>query len=143
MFNKDRFDVIVAADTDTNERAKVTNPAFKSLPLDGPQIVAMETPSDKKEVERMLFSGIESRAFSQYYVAYEARAKDAAAASKPLAQFQKTSPANVEKLKAFLASKGIDESKVGVLPLYTRNQDMTVVLDRETGKILAIAPVAP
>jgi hypothetical protein len=27
--------------------------------------------------------------------------------------------------------------------LPTRNEDMTVVLDRESGKILAIAPVAP
>jgi hypothetical protein len=37
----------------------------------------------------------------------------------------------------------LEESKVGFLLLYTRNEDMTVVLDKETGKILAIAPVAP
>jgi hypothetical protein len=143
VFNKDRFDVIIAADMSDKERAKVVDAAFKSLSLTGPQIVAMEMPNDMKEVERMLFAGIESRAFSQYYVAYDAKAKEAAAASKPFSQIQKTNSATAEKLKAFLTTKGFDETKVGFLPFYTRNEDMTVVLDKETGEILAIAPVAP
>jgi hypothetical protein len=143
VFNKDRFDVIIAADVSDKERAKVVDAAFKSLSLTGPQIVAMETPNEMKEVQRMLESGIDSRAFSQYYVAYESKAKEAAIAAKPLTQIQKTNPAAAEKLKAFLTTKALDESKVGFLPLYTRNEDMTVVLDKETGKILAIAPVAP
>jgi hypothetical protein len=86
---------------------------------------------------------MDSCAFSQYYVAYDSKAKDAATAAKPFTQIQKTNPAAAEKLKASLTTKGLDESKVGFLPLYTRNEDMTVVLDKETGKILAIAPVAP
>jgi hypothetical protein len=60
---------------------------------------------------------------------------------------KKTNPQNAEKLKALLTTKSVDESKVGFLPpLFTpstHNEDMTVVLDRETDKILAIAPVAP
>ncbi len=143
LFEKDRFDVIIAADTDAKERAKVTNSTFKSLPLNGPVVAALETPKDMKEVERMLFSGIDSRAFSQYYVAYDSKAKEAGAASKTLPEWQKGHADSIVKLKAFLSSKAIDDSKVGFLPLYTRNEDMTVVLDRETGKILAIAPVSP
>ncbi len=143
VFNKDRFDVIIAADLNATERAKVTDDAFKSLSLTGPQAVAMETPNDAKEVQRMLVSGIDARAFSQYYVAYESKAKEAAAVAKPFAEWQKTHSATAEKLKSFLATKAIDETKAGFLPLYTRNEDMTVVLDRDTGKILAIAPVAP
>ena len=143
VFNKDRFDVIIAADMNATERAKVTDHAFKSLSLTGPQAVAMETPNDAKEVPRMLVSGIDARAFSQYYVAYESKAKEAAAVAKPIAEWQKAHPATAEKLKAFLATQALDETKVGFLPLYTRNEDMTVVLDRETGKILAIAPIDP
>jgi hypothetical protein len=143
VFNNDRFDVVIAANMDAKEQAKVTNAAFKTVPLSGPQIVAIDTPKDKKEVERMLFSGIESRAFSQYYVSYESKAKEAAAVAKPIAEWQKAHAATTEKLKAFLATKALDESKVGFLPLYTRNEDMTVVLDKQTGKILAIAPVVP
>jgi hypothetical protein len=143
VFNNDRFDVVIAADMNDKERAKVVDAAFKSLSLTGPQMVAMETPSDMNEIRRMLDSGIDSRAFSQYYVSYDSKAKEAATASKPLTHIQKTNPTNAEKLKAFLTTKALDESKVGFLPLYTRNEDMTVVLDRETGKILAIAPVVP
>jgi hypothetical protein len=143
VFNKDRFDVIIAADMNAIEQAKVTNAAFKSVPVTGPEIVAMEVPNDMKEIQRMLESGIDSRAFSQYYVPYDSKAKEAAAVAKPFAEWQKTHAATAEKLKAFLATKGLDESKVGFLPLYTRNEDMTVILDKETGKILAIAPVVP
>jgi hypothetical protein len=143
VFNKDRFDVIIAAETNAQEQAKVTNAAFKSLPLTGPQLVAMEMPSDMKEVQRMLVSGISERAFSQYYVAYDSKAKEAAAASKPIAEWQKAHATSAEKLKTFLSAKALDETKIGFLPLYTRNEDMTVVLEKETGKILAIAPVAP
>jgi hypothetical protein len=143
VFSKDRFDVVIAADMNDGERAKVNDEAFKSLPLTGPKIAAMETPKDMKEVQRMLISGVNERAFSQYYVAYESKAKEAAAAAKPFAEWKKTHAASAEKLKAFLATKAFDETKVGFLPLYTRSEDMTVVLDRQTGKILAIAPVAP
>jgi hypothetical protein len=143
VFSKDRFDVVIAADMNDGERAKVNDETFKSLPLTGPQIAAMETPKDMKEVQRMLISGVSERAFSQYYVAYDSKAKEAATASKPFAEWQKAHAATAEKLKAFLTTKAFDETKVGFLPLYTRNEDMTVVLDRETGKILAIAPVVP
>jgi hypothetical protein len=143
VFNKDRFDVVIAADMNAAERAKVMNPAFRSLPLSGPQTVAMDVPTDPKELERMMFSGIDTRAFSQHYVSYELKAKEAAAASQTLVQKQKLSPESAEKTRAFLLKSGLDESKVGVLPMYTRNKDMTVVVERATGKILAIAPVSP
>jgi hypothetical protein len=107
----------------------------------------METPGDLKEIQRMLEMRIDSRAFSQYYVAYDPKAKEAATASKPIAQIQKTNPAKAEKLKAFLTTKAIDETKVGFLPPLltpsTRNEDVTVVLDKQIGKILAIAPAVP
>jgi hypothetical protein len=143
VFDKRRFDVIVAADINDTERAKVIDAAFKSLSLTGPLVVAMDTPNDIKEIQRMLNSGIDSRAFSQYYIPYGAKAKEAAATSKPFAQIKETNPVTAEKLKAFLTAKGLDENKVGFLPLYTRNEDMTVVVDRETGKVLGMAFVNP
>jgi hypothetical protein len=77
----------------------------------------METSGDMKEIQRMLESSTDARAFSQYYVAYDSIAKAAATVAKPFTQIQKTNPATAEKLKAFLTTKGIDESKVCFLPL--------------------------
>lgn len=78
---------------------------------------------------------------------YKSKAKEAAIASKPLTQIQKTDPATDEKLKAFLTSQALDETKADFLPPRltpsTRNEDMSEVLDKKSGKILAIAPVAP
>ena len=143
VFNQNRFDVVIAADISEKELMKATVETYKSLPLTGPIVVALKMPSDAKEVERMLSSGIDSRAFTQHYVTYESQAKAAAAASNSLAQLRKANPESAKKMKVFLAVNKLEETKVGMLPLYTRNLDMTVVLDREIGKILAIAPIAP
>lgn len=143
VFNKDRFDVVIAADISDKERAKGTNEAYKSSPLTGPAIVAMKIPDDIKEVQRMITSGVDVRAFTQYYETYTTQAKAAAAGSRSFAQVLKSSPQSAEKIKGFLAENKLEESKVGFLPLYTRNLDMTVILDRESGKILAFAPIAP
>ena len=91
----------------------------------------------------MATSGVDFRAFTQYYEPYATQAKAAAASSHSLAQVLKLNPQSAEKMKVFLAANKLEETKVGMLPLYTRNLDMTVVLDRETGKILAITPIAP
>ena len=141
VFNTNRFDVVIAADIDATERAKVVLLEFKSLPLYGPQVVAMEQPNDMNEARRMIESGIDTRAFSQHYRPYVASARAAGSASKSLAAVKALKPEVAKRLSAFIAEKSLDESKVGFLPLYTRNQDMTVVLDRETGVILALAPV--
>ena len=143
VFNKDRFDVVIAADISDKERAKGTDEAYKSSPLTGPVIVAMKFPDDLKEVQRMLTSGIESRAFTQYYEPYTTHAKTAAASGRSFAQVLKSNPQSAERIKVFLAENNLEESRVGFLPLYTRNLDMTVILDRESGKILAFAPIAP
>ncbi len=143
VFSQGRFDVIIAADISEKENAKVKDEAFKALPLTGPLIVALKMPTDLKEVERIVSSGIDARAFTQYYVPYESQAKTAAAASNSLGQLRKSSPQSAEKIKSFLVENKLDEGKVGILPLYTRNLDMTIILDRESGKVLAIAPIAP
>jgi hypothetical protein len=79
--------------------------------------------------------------------AYDAKAKEATATAKPSTQIQKANPVVAEKLKAFLTTKALDESKVVFPPPHltssTRNEDMTAVLDKENGKIVAIAPVPP
>lgn len=143
VFNKDRFDVIIAADIVEKERVKGTDVTYQSSPLTGPTIVAMNIPADMKEVQRMLTSGIDTRAFTQHFTAYETQAKTAAAASYSVAKMSRSNPTSAEKMKAYLAENKFEENKVRFLPLYTRKLDMTVILDRETGKILAIAPIAP
>jgi hypothetical protein len=107
----------------------------------------METPNSMKEIQRMPRLGHRFPRFLAIFLRLCFQAKEAATSAKPLTQIQKTNPATAEKLKAFLTTKALDESKVVFLPSHltrsTRNEDMTVVLDKETGKIVAIAPVPP
>jgi hypothetical protein len=142
VFNDNRFDVVVAADINAEEHVKVTNAVFKSIPLTGPRMAAMNAIESAESV-RILSSGTDPRAFTQHYVDYEARAKFAARASKLISTLQATNPSSAAEIKTFLSSKGIDEGKIGYLPIYTRNKDMTMIVMRDTGAIVGMVPVPP
>jgi hypothetical protein len=143
VFNENRFDVVIDADISAAEQAKATNPRFQRVSLLEPELVAMDPPKDSNEVMRIMNSGINSRAFPQHYVPYEDRAKEAAKAAKPLHLLAVSKPESAAKVREFIAQKSIEEAKIGWLPFYTRANDMTIVLEKETGKIVGIVPVAP
>jgi hypothetical protein len=141
VFSEARFDVVIAADMSAAEQAKVNDERFKQVSWTGPQLAALDIPKDSAELSRMLTSGVNSRAFSQYYVPYQDRAKQAASAAKPINFLAFGWPDAAKAARAFIASKGIEESQVVWLPLYTRANDMTMLLKRDTGEILAVLPV--
>lgn len=143
VFNRDRFDVVVSADIDAAEHAKVTNPLFKFVPITGPKFAALVSPNDKRELERVIFSGTDLRAMTQHYVAYDLQASLAGAESKTVSKLKSVNPASAVEVERFLSTKGIEEGKVGYLPVYTRNKDMTMIVMRDTGAIVGMVPVAP
>jgi hypothetical protein len=134
VFNDNRFDVIIAADVSDKEHAKVTDKAFQTIPVTGPRVVSMKT-VDRQETQRMMFSGINTRAFTQHYLPYEAHAATAAKSSRSIADLQANDAVGTARVKAYLSSKRLDEAKVGYLPVYTRNRDMIALLDRSNGFI--------
>jgi hypothetical protein len=141
VFSEARFDVVIAADMSAAEQVKVTDARFKQVSWTGPQMAALDIPKDAAELSRMLTSGVNSRAFSQHYVPYQDRAKQAASAAKPINFLAFGWPDAAKAARAFIASKGMEESQVVWLPLYTRANDMTVLLKRDTGEILTVLPV--
>jgi hypothetical protein len=143
VFNEQRFDVVIASEMNSTEQAKVTNPLFQRTPIFGPQVVAMGAPQDLTEVNRMITSGNNTRAFSQYYVSYQDRALQAGKAAHPMHFLALLKPESAAKVRELIAEKKLDEKQVGWLPFYTRANDMTIVLKRDTGEIVGIVPVPP
>lgn len=140
-YHKDRFEVITPARIPTAELARVTNPEYQSLPLAGPKIVALKMPIDRDEGNRIMFhpnAAADFLAFPQHYVPYAEKAKEAAFESKPLEMLKKKNPQIETELNALLAKRGVVESKAGYLPLNTKSNDMAVIVEKETGKILGM-----
>jgi hypothetical protein len=146
VFVVDRYEVVAANQVDLPSLAKVTDPEFRSLPLDGPKVIAARQPDEKRKsdiVIQALGGGPDIANMPDLYVRYEdARAK-AAAAAQPLADLMKRQPGDAAKIRAFAAGSGRAEDALGFLPMRARIRDMSVVVDRKTGEIVGILPVYP
>lgn len=140
-YYKDRFDVITPARIPSGELARVGDSEYKTISLTGPKQIAVNLPNDVEERNRIMFhpqAAADYLAFPQHYVPYQEKAKDAGAASKPLATLRKKNPQIEAELNSLLKEKGMDEAKAGYLPLNTKSNDMAVILEKETGKILGM-----
>jgi hypothetical protein len=142
-FVRDRFQLVAANDIADAERAKATNPAFRELPLAGPVIVGTRAPQDPKEAERIATAsllGASLGLFPQHFIPYATVARDAASRAKPLASLRAARPERGAEIDAFVARAGKPEAALKTLPLVTVREDMTVVLDGETGEVLGVLP---
>jgi hypothetical protein len=144
VYYKDRFDVVVPARIPESELKRARGTPYQALPIAGPELVALNLPDDKKEIDRMSSqseAALDFVAFPQHYVPYEQKAKLAGLASKSLSELkqknQQLERVNVE-LTELLRKADISESKAGYLPLNTKANDMAVILERENGKILGM-----
>jgi hypothetical protein len=143
VYNEGRFDVIIANELNPAVQAKATNPEYRATPWFGPKFVAMDVPADKEELNRMILSGTNTRAFTQYYVSYPERAAIAAKTVRSVGALAITQPESAAKVRDFIANKSLSEDHVGWLPFYTRANDLTAVLRRDTGELVGIVQARP
>ncbi len=146
VFNVDRFDVVVASEIDPAELKKTQRAEFKSLPWWGPQIIAAKLPTNKKELEVVLFSAAQGGAdvyqLPQYYVPYADVMGLAKSKAKPLA-ILRGKPGDAALVDRFIAHNGHHEMQLGFVPFRGRKNDFAVVLELGTGKIAGFLPIDP
>jgi hypothetical protein len=147
VFAIDRFDLVTAAAIPTTELKKVKREEFRSLPLTGPEIVAVQSPSDGAERTKILFSavsgGIDLPQLPQYYVPYSEMAAEAVRKALPLDSLLQRDAATRSKLLTYLEGHKLDQAKLKFLPLQATQNDQTVLLDSATGAILDIVDIDP
>jgi hypothetical protein len=147
VFTKDRFEVVAANDFDPTEQQKITRVEYKTLPIDGPTLVAVDTPTDPKERERILFasvsSGYDLQNFPQYYVPYQERTKEVLAKAKPILDLRKKRPAEEMRLTQLEQEFRMKTESLLFLPVRAKQQDLTAIIEKSTGKLLKLIPVDP
>ena len=146
VFVVDRFDLI-AANQITPDTLEKASPQFRSLPLNGPQVIAVRTIDDPKRqfdiTMSTLMGGHDLSELPEFYVPYSNYALQAGARARPLAQLEKKQPSEVEVIRKFVRDSGRKADEIGFLPMKARNQDMTVVVEIATGAIVGFLPVEP
>lgn len=146
VFVKDQFEIVRAVELGQRELEQAGRPEFRTLPLTGPVLAAIEPPTDAKEREDLLFSalagGKDMRHFPKYYVAYAEYRKEVLVKGQPLDRVRKREPDLAAVIEKYLADSGRKESDVLYLPLRARRGFIAALVDANTGELVKIL-IAP
>jgi hypothetical protein len=146
VFAVDRYEVVSANEIEPAELKKVTREEFKALPLAGPRLVAAQIPSDPKEKERILFSalaGADIQVFPQHYVPYADQIAEVSVKARPIDELRKKLSEAEKEFVNLDKRFGARLSELGYLPVHTRKQDFTAIVDRKNGEIVKYLMVDP
>jgi hypothetical protein len=146
VFTVDRFDLVLANDLRDEELARVKDPRFKDIPLGGPRIIAVKSPSDPDEQLRVIQSagkGFDLQTFPQYYVPYADLAADALKRARPVERLRATHPDDAAVIDAELKRLGRALADTSYLPLKGKAHDYSVLLDAKSGAVVGYVKVSP
>ena len=137
-----RFDVIQASQVVESD----LDAAKTSLPLWGPQWVGIREAADAKERARIFesaLSGVDYGQMPQYHAPIESMAKSLLNHAEPIADLRVRNPGRQDEVDKWLRSRGIKEEDVRFLGLKARAQDMAVIIDAKTARVVGVAPFTP
>ena len=137
-----RFDLIQASEVGEEQLA----PASASLPLWGPIWVGIKQATDKKERERMMFRGVAGADYGhypQYHAPLETMRDEILENAKPIADLRKRNLAQDAEITDWLRQHGYSDENAVFQGLKARAQDMAVIMDAKTAKVIGIAPFKP
>lgn len=138
------FRIAAANELEPELLAQAQHEEFRRPPLGGPQIVAAANPTDPTELLTLTFaalSGIDLHVLPKYYVPYADQRADAARRGRPLAVLKAAAGENAEAVDRFLTASGRREDSLRFLPLLAKARELTVLVDAESGDVVAILPL--
>jgi len=145
VFTEDRFVVVSAAEVD-EETLSQAPAEFRTLPENGPIVVAADMPGDMRQRMILFFtglSGIGVQNLPKYYVSYEERLAEVRAASRPLQRLSNLRAEDEIQLVQAAARSRQPLESMRYLPLRTRYATLTALVDGASGRFLFILPIDP
>lgn len=145
LFVRDRFEITSADDILPANLARARAP-FGTLPWNGPRLAAAVPPMDPGEQMQLMMSalaGADLKTYPQYYLPYEAVVDVVREKGRPIAWLREREPKSAAALDKAVAATGLPESKLVFLPLRGRKVDLTVLVEKSSGRIAGYAPVNP
>lgn len=147
VFSVDCFELVYANDLSEEKLKKATNKQFQSLPLMGPELIAVRRPTEASERTKILFSSLQGGddlpQLPEYYVSYGEKKVEVIKQIQPFSHlypFNKDREREVDQLQQKYALQKIG---AGYLPLKARVRDLTIIVNKTTGEILEISDLQP
>ena len=140
----DQFETVRANDLEDADIAQAVNPVFRSLPLNGPVVVAVDLPKDMKKLKDIIGetqqSGKTVTVLPRFYVPYAQLAKQAAVQGQPLAPAVKRGGVFAALAQAYLAQSARKADDLHFIPLQMRRGMGAVLMDSQSGEIVTMLP---
>lgn len=141
VFAKDRFDLVQAHEIEQQNIEKA-DAQFQTVSWFGPRWAAARLPANTDELNDLIFESVAGGADLPYrpdlYVSYESEVGVIKARSLPLSELDKVNPAH----EVQLVLKKWPEA-TAYLPLMSRKKEMTVLISKESGAVIAVVPLKP
>ena len=144
-FAGDRFELVEANAIDPKNLDKAP-PAFRELPLTGPQIVGSRLPDDPRELDDLRMAtifGVSIGAFPQHLVPYASQARLVVDKSEPLSRLRSKHPEGGAEIDRVVSASGRKEGELRYLPLQARLRDMAVIVDGASGAVQGVVAIDP
>ena len=145
VFVKDRFEAVAANSIERGSLDRAA-PAFRTLPLSGPLVVAAGAPNrDEAATIAMSASmgGPDVANMPHLYEPYAQAAASVAKAARPLVSLSQMGREAAQAVNDFLSVNGNGARSLGFLPVRARNRDFIAVVDRKTGEIVGFLALNP
>jgi hypothetical protein len=144
VHNASQLDLVFASDLSSDKLATAKLPEFRSLPVWGPRLIAAPMPADPAEAAKIVTAAVSGgddiQYLPEYYVPFETVTSRALAQLKPLASLRAPEPKDQPALDKLRSAYAATASKVGYLPVKASAQPAVAIFERDTGKLLELAP---
>jgi hypothetical protein len=140
VFNVDRFDLVQSYEVDESYR-RIAEPEYQKLSLTGPKVVAARKPVDLEAQNTLIFEsmgGIDLPVRPDLYVSYEEELERVRSKAQPLSNLEKYN--QKELVQETLADW---PEANAYLPMMAKVKSMTVLINRDSGGIVAMVPLNP
>lgn len=139
----DRYELVAANEIHPNELAKASRPEWRSLSWTGPTVVGAKASDDPEErmAQTMdaMQGGPDLAQLPKHFAPIEDLADQLTSRAHELSRFDTIAPKEVTRLRNWLASEGLDEADVAVVPLKARLGMGAVLINRRSARPLRTA----
>jgi hypothetical protein len=141
VYNQDRFDIVrpIEIDATSAKKAELANNESAKISWFRPRWIGAVAPTDRKRAEEIMFSALDGGAdwpqLPELYVPLEQVKQQMLKRAKPLAELRKLDKNNI--------LLEIKDDHIKWLPLRSKTQDMSVLIDGDTAEIIKVVNINP
>ena len=142
-FVKDQFEVVLAVEIADADLKDAKDP-YRSRPQWGPVVVGTQRPTDREELNKLMFAAMEGKDrqnFPRYYVPIEANADEIKQAAHPLELLERDRPESRPLLAKALKKLNLPKERLRFLTVKHPRGFWTALVDADTGRPLYYLPV--